>query len=141
MPFADRSTVFSAGFQQRLAAFGRALNGYLDDKAGSAEVEAALERVRRHRERECAPERVERLEMALRLVRRLGRGSRQEIPSLGKAIEAFVRRLQEVLGTLHCDPTLLFVQPVEDVSWDGNGRRRFRGAGGGPPAARLVAVG
>lgn len=91
MSFTDRSTVLSAGFQQQLAAFGRILNAYLDGKAGPAEAEAALERVRRHRAREGDPERVERLEMAQRLVRRLGRGSAQAIPSLGKAIEAFVR--------------------------------------------------
>lgn len=90
MPFAGLSTVFSAGFQQRLAAFGRVLNAYLDGKTDPAEVEAALESVRRHREREGNPERVERLEMAQRLVRRLGRGSAPAIPSLGKALEAFI---------------------------------------------------
>ncbi len=91
MPFAGLSTVFSAGFQQRLAAFGRALNAYLDGKVDPTEVEAALERVRSHRDREDNPERMARLEMAQRLVRRPGRGSAPAIPSLGKAVEAFIR--------------------------------------------------
>jgi hypothetical protein len=66
------------------------LNAYLDGKTDPAEVEAAFDRVRGHRDREDNRERIARLEMAQRLVRRLGRGSAQAKPSFGKAIEAFI---------------------------------------------------
>ena len=65
------STVFVTGFQQRLAVFGDALSGYLKDKADPKYIEDAFGEVLRHRECDNHDERVKRLEMALRLVRRL----------------------------------------------------------------------
>lgn len=89
--FAGQSTVFRTGFQQRLEQFGRALNRCLDGKTVLGEVEAVFKEVLRHRESEKEWTRVERLEMALRLMRRLDRGGEQPVPSFGESIAAYVK--------------------------------------------------
>jgi hypothetical protein len=86
--FAGLSTVFRTGFQQRLAAFGEAVIRYLDDKAEIKDIEVAFEEVLRHGECDSNQGRVERLEMALKLVRRLGSPVRETTPTLGGAVES-----------------------------------------------------
>ena len=86
--FAGLSTVFNTGFQQRLAVFGDAVIGYLEDKAEPKDIEAAFSEVLRHRECESYQERVERLEMALRLVRRLGSSRTETRQTVGGAVES-----------------------------------------------------
>lgn len=86
--FAGLSTVFRTGFQQRLAAFGEVLIRYLDDKAKIKEIEDALGEVLRHGEREHNKERLERLEMATRLARRLGQSVHGMPSTIGEAIES-----------------------------------------------------
>ena len=88
--FAGLSTVFSTGFQQRLAAFGQALIDCLDNKAELKEIEGAFSEVLRHGECERNRERVERLEMALKLVRRLGSSVPQTTLTLGGSIESHI---------------------------------------------------
>ena len=85
--FARISTVFGTGFQQRLAVFGDALSGYLEDNANPKDIEDAFGEVLRHRECENYEERVERLEMALRLVRRLDSSRTEMRHTLGGAVE------------------------------------------------------
>ncbi len=86
--FAALSTVFYTGFQQRLAAFGDAVIRYLDDKAEMKDIEDAFGEVLRHRECENNPDRVERLQMALRLVRRLGSAVRRPTQTVGTIVES-----------------------------------------------------
>ncbi len=85
--FAVLSTVFITGFQQRLTAFGQALHGYLDGNADLNEIEAAFAEVLRHSECESNRERIERLEMAVKLARRLGSAVHQKPPTVGGAID------------------------------------------------------
>lgn len=86
--FAGLSTVFSTGFQQRLEAFGEAVVRYLDDKAEIKDIEDAFGEVLRHKECENNQERMERLEMALKLVRRLGSSVRETTQTVGGAVES-----------------------------------------------------
>ncbi len=88
--FADLSTVFSMGFQQRLAAFGEAVIRYLDDKAGIEDIEDAFGEVMRHRERKSSQERIERLEMALKLVRGLGSSVPETTRTMGGVVESYL---------------------------------------------------
>jgi hypothetical protein len=80
--FAGLSTVFSTGFQQRLAAFGEALVRHLDGKAQIQDIEDAFSEVLRHGECGNNQERIARLEMALKLVRRLG----SSVPATAKTV-------------------------------------------------------
>jgi hypothetical protein len=86
--FARLSTVFSSGFQQRLEAFGEAVVRYLDDKAEVKDIEEAFGEVLRHKECENNPERMDRLEMVLKLVRKLGSTSHDTAPTVGAAVES-----------------------------------------------------
>lgn len=72
---AERSDLLPAGFDQRLAAAGRALRQWKDqdDPAAAAVATAAVSRVRSHRGATASPHRMERLEMAARLIRRRSR--------------------------------------------------------------------
>ncbi|MGI9181608.1 MAG: BREX-2 system phosphatase PglZ [Longimicrobiaceae bacterium] len=69
--FAGLSTLLPAGYARRLEGFGSALSGYLRGEAAVAQVQDAFAAVAAHRYAPRQPERIERLEMALRLVRYL----------------------------------------------------------------------
>jgi hypothetical protein len=84
---AGLSTVFNTGFRQWLAAFGEAIIRYLDGKAGSKAIEEVFGEVQRHRGCENSQDRLERLEMALRLVRWLGDTVREPTQTVGGAVE------------------------------------------------------
>ncbi|MEA3410188.1 MAG: BREX-2 system phosphatase PglZ [Pseudomonadota bacterium] len=111
--YAGLSTVFLTGFQQRLAAFGKALSGVLDGKTRIDGMETALEAVRRHDEAGRHPERAERLEMALRLVRRLEIPGHRTSPTLGEAVEA---HLADGAFVDWARRTLLGGDPVEGLA-------------------------
>lgn len=84
--FAGLSTVFRSGFQQRLSSFGEAVTRYLSDQGEIGEIEAAFDEVRRHAECDRNPERVGRLDMALKLARRLGSPLPEATPTLAGSV-------------------------------------------------------
>lgn len=120
--FAGLSTVFSTGFEQRLAAFGQALAGYLDGKAELKEIEDAFSGVLQHRECERSRERVERLEMVLRLVRWLAYAGSRMPATIGGAIES---HLTEGAFVDWARRHLLGGDPVKDLA-NGFGRLYHR---------------
>lgn len=69
---AERSDLLPAGFAQRLDAAGRALQHWKrhDDAAAGMAATTAVSRVRGHRSAAASPHRLERLDMAARLIRR-----------------------------------------------------------------------
>ncbi|MGR9107059.1 MAG: BREX-2 system phosphatase PglZ [Gammaproteobacteria bacterium] len=85
--FAGLSTIFHAGFQQRLRAFGEAVLRQLDDKTEIGNIQDAFDEVWRHRECENNRDRMERLEMALKLVRRLQAAPGKSPQTLGEAVD------------------------------------------------------
>lgn len=69
---AERSDLLPVGFVQRLDAAGRALRHWKDhdDPAAAGAATTAVNRVRSHRGASTSPHRLERLDMAARLIRR-----------------------------------------------------------------------
>ena len=61
---------------------------YLDDQAEIKEIEDAFDEVLQHAECENNQERMERLGMALKLVRRLGSSVHETAPTIGAAVES-----------------------------------------------------
>lgn len=80
--FVGLSRVLPAGYGRRLEAFGRAITAFVSAEAGVASVEEAFARVAQHRQARQGdePRRIERLRMALRLVRFL-ESRRQTTPA------------------------------------------------------------
>lgn len=71
--FSALSGVFAAGFDGRLVAFGRALDAVLEGKGSPDTVEQAFDAVSRHADSAGQQPRLERLQMAMRLLRWLER--------------------------------------------------------------------
>lgn len=91
--FVGLSTVLPAAYQQRLAAFGEAVEATMAGTAPDRATHEALTRVLRHRQSAHDPERIERLQMASRLARYLEHQKTPPTParSLGTAAAAYAR--------------------------------------------------
>ena len=89
VPLAARSDVLQAGFAARLAVAAAALTAAMEDPALIVEADAAVEACRIHRESAAHGARLEALEMAIRLARRLGLPQLGEPRSLAEAAVRF----------------------------------------------------
>lgn len=85
VPLAARSNVLPAGFTARLATAAAALVAALEEPALGGEASAAVQACRSHREAATHEARLDALQMAIRLARRLGLPQLEEPRSLAEA--------------------------------------------------------
>lgn len=91
--FAILSDIIPLGFEQRMAAFGTTLDGYLDDQASESALIAHVARLAEHWDQEASPHRVRKAQMAVRLARWL----RCEVPQ-ADTLDAFASHYRRQLA-------------------------------------------
>ena len=96
-PFVGLSTVLPAGYDRRLERYGQAITAFLEDRADLQKVEEALLAVEHHRAAQLdqEKERLERLQMSLRLVRYLQSRRKNEAPALRTLSDAAMAYARE----------------------------------------------